>query len=285
MYDKDLQLNYFFGIAIALYGAMIVKPGRKGFFKMRCRCLIVGFVVLACSSLVGSATGEVDFEITADYFGKYIWRGQNINDKGVFQPLVSLGNYGFTGSIWGSQDWTSVNNNGGNFTELEYTLDYTHAIPGIDGLSGSAGAIHYMFPHTESPATTEVYVGLSLTNVPFTPSIKIYRDVDEFMGSYYQFDIGKMFEKVAVWSKKCYCGLALGASVGYGNGAYNKGYFSTVKDDGLNDLTLTAGLPICFGNWTVKPNINYSTMLSDSVRSATNKSDNLWAGVNISRSF
>jgi len=241
--------------------------------------------LLVCHTMSVPGYAKIDYTLSADFLGKYVWRGQNINNKSVFQPSGSLNNYGFTVSIWGNQDCTSVNSHSGNFTEFDYTLDYTHAIPGIDGLSGSAGVIYYTFPHTKSPATTEVYGSLSLTNVPLTPSIKIYRDVDEFMGTYYQFGIGRTFEKVAIWSKKCYCGLALGASVGYGDDTYNKGYFTTVKNGGFNDLILTAGLPVCFDAWMVKPNINFSTMLSDSVRSATNKSDNLWAGVSISISF
>ena len=77
----------------------------------------------------------------------------------------------------------------------------------------------------------------------------------------------------------------LGTSVGYGNTAYNKGYFTTVNSGNMNDLTLTAALPVCFGSWTLKPSINSSEMLSDPVRAATDKSDNLWAGVGLSRSF
>ena len=56
----------------------------------------------------------------------------------------------------------NVNDNGGNFTEFDYSLDYTNTIPGIDWLSGSAGVIHYTFPHTEFASTTEVYGGLTL---------------------------------------------------------------------------------------------------------------------------
>jgi hypothetical protein len=35
----------------------------------------------------------------------------------------------------------------------------------------------------------------------------------------------------------------------------------------------------------VKPSVNYSTMLSDDIRQATDKSDNLWFGVGLSTSF
>jgi hypothetical protein len=238
-----------------------------------------------CADDANSLPSErLDVGITLDYFGKYIWRGQNLNNESVFQPSIYLSKYGFTGSIWGSQDWTGANNNAGNVTEIDYTLDYTNTIPGIDWLSGSAGVIHYTFPHTDSASTTEVYGGLTLTSVPLNPSIKIYRDVDEIKGTYYQFGVGHTFEKINKWNEQCYCNFVVGASIGYGNGPYNKGYFGSGGGN-MNDLTLTAGLPVCLGSWTLKPSINYATMLSDPIRAATDKSDNLWGGLSLSKSF
>jgi len=254
----------------------------------RCKwILVVVTMVAACVSAKAADDANsqpLGMGVTFDYFSKYIWRGQNLNDKSVFQPSIYLSKYGFTGSIWGNQDWTSANDNGGNFTEFDYSLDYTNTIPGIDWLSGSAGVIYYTFPHTEFDSTTEVYGGLTLATLPLTPSFKIYRDVDEIKGNYYQFSVGHTVEKIATFSEQCYCGLQLGASVGYGNAAYNKGYFG-VDSEKSNDLTLTAGLPVCFGSWTLKPSVSYATMLSDSIRSATDKSDNLWGGLSLSTSF
>jgi hypothetical protein len=247
--------------------------------------LILAICLLVCSPMCVSGYAKINYALNADFMSKYIWRGQNLNNRSVFQPSFSISDYGFTGSIWGNQDLTGVNNHSGEFTEFDYSLDYTCIIPAIDWLSGSAGIIYYTFPNTHSAGTTEVYGGLSLVNMPLTPSIKIYRDVDELKGTYYQFSIGHTFEKIAVWSKKCHCGLSLGASIGYGNSEYNKGYFGTVNGGNINDFTLTVGLPFCFGDWTVRPNINYSTMLCNSIRSATNRSDNLRTGMSISRGF
>jgi hypothetical protein len=254
----------------------------------RCKWILV-LAAMAVTASVAKCADDANsqplgFGFTLDYFTKYIWRGQNLNDKSVFQPSIYLSQYGFTGSIWGSHDWTSANDNAGNFTEFDYTLDYTNAIPGIDGVSWSGGVIHYTFPHTEFASTTEVYGGVTFDNLPLTPSVKIYRDVDEIKGTYYQFSIGHTFEKIAKWNEQCYCHAVFGASTGYGNGPYNKGYFGS-SGGNMNDLTLTAALPVCFWSWTLKPSINYSAMLSDPIRQATDKSDNLWGGLSLSRSF
>jgi len=229
------------------------------------------------------ASGKNSFEVTADYYSKYIRRGQNCNDKSVLQPAISVSGYGFTGSIWSNLDLTNKNDNEGEFSEFDYTLDYTSAMPGVEGLNFSLGTIYYRFPHTPYHPTTEVYGGLSL-GIPLSPSIKLYRDVDEIDGSYLQFGLGRTSEKLVTWSDDCYCGLQLGASAGWGNSAYNKGYFG-INESEFNDLTLSAGLPVCIKLWTIRPSINYSTMLSDKIRSATVSSDNLWGGISVSRSF
>ena len=230
----------------------------------------------------------VKFGLSADYYSKYIWRGQNINDKSVFQPAVSVSAYGFTGSVWGNMDLTNKSatapDNAGEFSEFDYTIDYTAAIPGIDWLSGSAGVVHYEFPNTTYKPTTEIYGGFSLTAVPLTPSFKWYRDVEEIKGSYFQFGVGQLFDKLYVMNDKCYCGLQLGASYGWGNAAYDKGYFG-VDSGQSNDLTLSAGLCMQIYSWMVKPSINYSTMISDSIRAGREKNDNIWAGVGVSTSF
>ena len=38
-----------------------------------------------------AAKDKIAFDLTLDYFGKYIWRGQNLSDNSVFQPGLSIG--------------------------------------------------------------------------------------------------------------------------------------------------------------------------------------------------
>jgi hypothetical protein len=263
---------------------------------MRFRILVLVILLTAFSvkaaeepaSPVNQDEQVVTFGLSLDYYSKYIWRGQNIDDKSVLQPTMSASAYGFTGSLWGNLDLTNKSktapDNAWEFSEFDWTLDYTSAIPGIDWLTGSVGVIYYRFPNTPFEPTTEIYGGLSLSDVPLTPSFKWYRDVDEVKGSYFQFGLGHTFEKLMEWNEKCYCGLQLGVSYGWANSAYNNGYFG-VDGGGSNDLTLTAGLPFCIDSWTVRPSLNYATMLNDSIRRATDKSDNFWVGVGVSTSF
>lgn len=72
--------------------------------------------------------------------------------------------------------------------------------------------------------------------------------------------------------------------MGLGTSEYNEGYFG-VDETALNDLTLTAGLPLCFGKLTIRPMLGYSTMLNKDIRAATEKSDNFWGGVGLAYDF
>jgi hypothetical protein len=234
------------------------------------------------------------FSTYADFYSKYVSRGVNYSNESVFQPAFYVSRWGLTGSVWGNMDLKNVNGNAGDFTEMDYTIDYTSAVPGVEWLNFSVGNIYYQFPNVETPNTEEVYGGMALgctcggkgqcLSCLIAPSLKVYRDVDTSKGAYGTFSIGHTMQKFAPITEGCMCDLVAGASVGYANGAYNLGNFD-VRGAKTNDLTLSVALPFTLAGVTVKPGINYSSMLSDAVRDATEQSDNLWGGVSLSYSF
>jgi len=138
---------------------------------------------------------EIGFEATADFANKYIWRGQNLVDDWVFQPGAVVSYGGLSASFWGNLDMTDENCSNGEFSEIDLTLDYSAQFPGIDVLGYSVGMINYDFPvNGSADDTTEVYAGLSL-DVPASPSVTFYRDVDETGdGLYISFGVGHSFE-------------------------------------------------------------------------------------------
>lgn len=232
---------------------------------------------------VARAEDEVSFDVAADFFSKYIWRGQNVVDDWVLQPGASIGYKGLTGSIWGNADVTGEVVDDWEFSEVDYAIDYSNTLPGQEALGYSIGLIYYDFPNTAWEATSEVYAGLT-ADLPLSPAVKWFYDFDEAEGSYIQLSVGHMIEKIASWTEENYCGVSLGASVGYGTDNYNDFYFG-VADGAFNDLTLSAGMPFCLGSLTIKPSIGYSVMIDDDIREATGESDNFWGGVGVSYSF
>ncbi len=256
--------------------------------------LRTGSVVLELTLIVlaaGTAAADdkvITYGFSTDYFSKYIWRGQNVDNSSVLQPAFSANAYGFTGSIWSNIDMTNRSavapDNAWEFSEYDLTLDYTGTIPDFNWVSWSVGTIYYQFPNQVFNPTTEIYGGFSLTQVPLTPTFKWFRDVQEIHGSYFQYSIGQTFDKVYVMNENCYCGLLLGASYGWANAAYDRGYFG-VNSGQSNDLTFSAALCTQVYSWMIKPSINYSSMLGNSIRDATDKSDNFWVGLGISTTF
>jgi len=109
------------------------------------RCLIIGLNMLVCGSGAVPGQSGLDFEVTADFFSKYLWRGQNLNDYPVFQTGINLSYRKLTATIWGNMDLTNINGNGGDFSELDYCLNYSSKVPGIKGVGYTYGTDSDLF--------------------------------------------------------------------------------------------------------------------------------------------
>ena len=248
--------------------------------------LITCLCVFMCGARTVTAGDKIDFEITADFFCKYIWRGQNLSDDPVFQPGLSAGYKGLTAAIWGNLELTNINGNSGDFSEVDYSLDYSGEVPNIEGIGYSVGVIYYDFPGTAVKDTTEVYCGLNF-DLPLNPSITVYHDVDEAEGSYVSLALGHSIEKIAELGPDLPVGMEIGASLGWGSGSYNKYYWGTDQSK-LNDLAFSVSFPVEIAGWTVAPSLNYITLLSDDIRDTDaygTDSDFFFAGISLSKSF
>jgi hypothetical protein len=252
------------------------------------KALFLNLLALAIFFLTGTALAEEEktfsASVSAGYFSKYIWRGQNINDTSVLQTNASGSAYGFTGSIWSNIDLTNDSqfapNNAAEFSEVDYTLDYSHSFSKV---GVSLGVIQYLFPNTSANSTTEIYGGLSVA-VPLSPKITWYRDVNLIDGSYIQITAGHTFEKIGKWSDDYYVGLAINGSLAFAGSGYNKGYFGIEKTK-FNDLTLGISVPFNLKHVSLTPSFNVSTMLDEQIGNATYERNNVWFGLNLSKSF
>lgn len=247
----------------------------------------------------GSALAEdedgIDFEVTADFFNKYVWRGQNLVDDWVFQPGVSATYGGLTASFWGNLDLTDENGSNGEFSEVDLTLDYSGQFPGIDILGYSVGMIHYDFPVAgAADDTIELYAGLGL-DVLASPSVTFYHDVDEADdGTYISVGVGHSFENVFEFGPDTPVGVDIGATLGWGNTAYNKFYWgaapngSTIGGE-MNDLVLSIGLPFELAGLSFTASASYVTLIGDDIRKTDTygkgKDDNLVVGIGFSAGF
>ncbi|MBN2590768.1 MAG: MipA/OmpV family protein [Sedimentisphaerales bacterium] len=240
------------------------------------------FLVLSTSAY---ALDGVDVEITADYNGKYVWRGQNLDDDPVFQPGMSATYGGLTFGIWGSMETTSFTGNSGEFTEVDEYVDYSASVPGIDILGFSVGLIYYDFPGTTIPRTAEAYWGLSL-DVPLNPSITFNHDIDEADGLYISAGIGQSFELFEIGEDSS-VSVDLGASFGWGDNSYNDYYWGVNKSK-ANDLALSASFPIDLNGWCITPSINYVSLVNSDIKNTnmynTDNSE-FFVGIGLSKGF
>jgi hypothetical protein len=263
------------------------------------KCLMVGFSVMVCmrgGSLKADTNEEkVTVGVSADFYDKYVWRGQDLVDDWVYQPGVSVGYGGLTASFWGNMDLTNENTANGEFSEIDLTLDYSTSVPGIDILGYSVGVIHYDFPvNGSADDTTEIYGGLSL-DIPASPSVTLYYDVDEVKdGTYLSFGVGHSFENVFELGPDTPVGVDLGASLGWANCDYNKVYWGA-KSDGssmggaMNDLVLTLAFPFELAGFDVTASLNYITLVDDDIRKTDaygrGRDDMLLVGVGFAKEF
>jgi len=240
--------------------------------------VVVAAMIISFASVSNAFEADIAGDATVNYMGKYVWRGQLLNDDPVVQPSVGFQVGKLYLNVWGNMDTTQYNDNGGEFNEVDFTVDYSDKI--TDLLGYSVGAIRYEFPNTDLDATTEIYAGLNLDTF-LTPSVKVYYDIDDIEGTYVSFGIG---HSIAITET---IALDMGASMGWGNENYNEGYWG-VDNSSAQDLTLTMALPIAMGSWTLTPSVNYVTLLDSDLKESdayATESDYFYAGIGLSTTF
>jgi hypothetical protein len=236
-----------------------------------------------------SAMEDVSVDVSLDYLGKYIWRGQVSTNDPVFQPAVYVGMDKLTLGVWGNMDTTNINRDRYEFTEVDYTLDYTDALPGVDGATYSLGAIHYSFPTAlnAADATSEIYAGLGYDCI-LNPTATLFYDVDEIGGFYASLGISHSLNLSEYGlSDDMIKTLDLAASLGCGDRNYNNDYWG-YSGDAINDLVISATVPVeLCSNAKLNVSCNYMSLLDGSIKGAraNQKSDYVYAGVGVAMSF
>ncbi len=252
-------------------------------------------LVTTILALCGTATTQADmeevvsmfdYEVTLDYYSQYVWRGQQLNESS-FQPGAAIAYGNLTAGFWGNIPIQDAEDHIFEFTEVDWSLDYTDKVPGLEYTNWSVGFIYYNFAATSVPDTYEFYWGFSF-DVLLSPYVMVYHDLDEADGMYINTGIAYAWEDVYELIPDMPMDLELSASMGWGDADYNK-YYWTVDDDALNDFNLSLAMPMDFyGGWTMTPSINWTAIVDNNLRDSNTYDDDdnmFYVGVGFAKSF
>jgi hypothetical protein len=152
---------------------------------------------LAVTLWAAPAVAQVTIGADAAFNSAYNWRGLSLTNKPVIQPDLWLSAYGFTGGVWANVEptkydgATDISETGGvrsGIAEIDYWVEYGRTTGNV---SWKAGWVAYTYNKNNAGLsdiynTSEVYASASLGNLPFTPTLAAWYDIDNVKGLFIQ---------------------------------------------------------------------------------------------------
>jgi hypothetical protein len=261
---------------------------------------------LVVAGLVATAAAASAQTVGADLgvFSSYVWRGLSLTNKPVAQPDIYVtfpaGKASVTLGGWANIDLgkyddieDDISESGGesafNFAEFDPWAEVS--FPVGEKTTLTAGATAYIYPNdaglTSDFNTVEIY-GKAAFDVPLSPKLAVWYDVDKVKGAYIE---GSISHSLPLGEKNS---LALGALAGFtagqdadfdANGDPQAEFFN-FADNGFTHLDLSAGVPLATGAFSITPAVHFVINGDDftKVTSPTNfdKDVKFWGGVTIS---
>jgi uncharacterized protein (TIGR02001 family) len=227
-------------------------------------------------------TCRADYEVSLDLgiYSKYVWRGIVTTDGFVAQPSIDFTSHGFGVNVWANLDLESVNDQQFDFTEVDLTASYGFRLGKFDF---QAGAISYLFP-TGGDQTTELFAGVTW-DVPLSPTLTVYQDIDEVDGTYAALSGAWTFEDPLHLGGCRGVSPELSASLAWGSRGFNEAYYGS-DASGFADLTLGLTVPYRISRWaTLRASVHWSSLLDGAIRDASDDPDNLWFGIGVNLSL
>jgi len=227
----------------------------------KCVLLLLVFLAGAALPLTGAVGGQVDL------VSRYVWRGFDLlpDNHAAIQPslTVDLGRSGFSLNLWSS--FALAQRDIFKYAdEIDLTLSYEFAMP--EGWELSAGFTHYAFWFAEDfsfkdSTSQEVYVTAARTDLPLSPTLSLYYDVN--LGSGLYVTLGGSHElKVSET-----IGMEMGGLIGFNSRQY-------IDKTGFSDIDLYVKVPLTLGKLTLTPSVNVMIPLMDEV----NEDVEFWFG-------
>jgi uncharacterized protein Gcw-chp len=271
------------------------------------RANVVGAALFTTGALIGALPVQAQASLGADLglFSSYVWRGLSLTNKPVAQPALYLtfpaGSAEVTVGGWANIDLgkyddlaDDISESGGssafNFAEFDPYAEVSFPA-GKAALTG--GVTAYIYPNddtapndfgllTSDANTVEIYGKVGL-DVPLSPELAVYYDVDKIKGAYIE---GSISHSLAASEK---VSIDLGALAGFSAGqgiSDDPDESSNFDDDGFTHLDLSAGVPFTTGAFSITPVLHVVINGDDRTKitspSNLDKDVKLWGGVSLS---
>jgi hypothetical protein len=206
---------------------------------------------------------------TLDYYSRYVWRGQNLDNDSVLQPGLSFTSKGFTVGYWGSFDLE--NKDALTSDESDYYVSYAYT---FEPVTLSGGHTWYDFPEYGT-SSKEFFVSAALATF-LSPTLWFYHDYEDGKtlntdksGNYYALSLA---HTVPLCSKTG-ISLDLGFTFGYVDGQWLSGTGTHVTPTLGLKIPLTPSL-------TITPTLGYNAPFGDLEDPAIgNQEDKVFGGV------
>ena len=232
---------------------------------------------IKAEDFISDSPKKLPQNLILNFVSRYIFRGCDVlcDDKPAFQPTYTVfaGESGFWFNIWGSlaledREKQKI------WDEVDFTTNY-------DGyfnphLNYKTGLTVFAYPRKDQ-VSLEVYFGISLQKIFFSPDLTFYYDFIHGDNGYVLLTLNRSFP-IAKQN------LIFNCSAGYNNGQY-------ITGRAVSDINFSLSLPIKRHSLTFIPTLNYvitfpvtSRQYKDAALKA-NDEDEFWASLGISYDF
>ncbi len=228
---------------------------------MKKAILVMLTFIAGAIPLPGKATFQVD------WVSRYVWRGFDLlpDNHPALQPAlaIDLGRSGFSLNLWSS--FTLAQRGTLRYSdEIDLTLAYKFAMPEGWELSAGFNLYGYWFAEDFSfwdATSQEVFASIARTDLPLSPSLSVYYDLNLGSGLYVSLAVGheiRMSDQL---------GMEVGGLIGFNSRQY-------IDKTGFSHMDLFARLPLALGGLTLVPSINLTVPLLEEV----NEETEVWFG-------
>lgn len=242
----------------------------------------------------------LSFDVKADIYSAYIWRGKALDKHAVVQPSV-IGTYdaqdwgAFSLKLWSNWDMTQNSSDsretktGGGINVFNVTPSYTKTF-GPVGVT--VGNIFYTFPGDGYPknskSTYELYTTVAYKNPVVTPSISVYYDYRDVGGSFLEDNPAKDLYVRAALDKSVRLADRVTAGgtllAGYGTSHYNEVRYRN-SEEGLADYEASVFVAYAItDSFSIGGKLAYTGLVGGAWgldRHAMTPDEIVWGGVNL----